>query len=254
MKMLEKELGIVLFDREKRTPVLTATGNAVVERAREILRDYNNIVREVTGEGALHDDLTMGAVPTTMTGLVPRATKSLRDTDAGLHLRIVPGLSADLYLQVDRGTLDAAIVSEPVRLHDQFHWMLIAEEPLIVIAPQDTTEDDPMVILQNYPFIRFNRRAWIAEKIDEWLRAQPFQINEIMELDTLESIATMVYHGIGISIVPRSCVPPPRPLPLKQVAIDSQKLCRRLGLLSRRDSPKSRLVDIVYNAVIREVQ
>ena len=72
MKSLEQELGVVLFNRKNRTPTLTPVGSAVVAKAREIVLAYKNMVRSVTGTGALEDDLIIGAVPTTMTGLIPR--------------------------------------------------------------------------------------------------------------------------------------------------------------------------------------
>ena len=61
---------------------------------------------------ALNDELTVGAVPTIMSGLVPKAIRTLRERPIPVwHLRIVPGLSADLYLQVDRAnSIDAAII------------------------------------------------------------------------------------------------------------------------------------------------
>ena len=83
MKTLEAEMGVTLFDRKNRTPVLTPVGSALVSKAREIVHAYENMVSSVTGEGALEDDLAIGAVPTTMTGLIPRAVKSLRDGYSG---------------------------------------------------------------------------------------------------------------------------------------------------------------------------
>jgi DNA-binding transcriptional LysR family regulator len=247
MKTLEEEMGVALFDRKNRTPVITPLGSALVSKAREIIRAYENMVRSVTGEGALEDDLAIGAVPTTMTGLIPRAVKSLRDTYRGLHIRIMPGPSSELYSMVDRGFLDAAVLSEPVHVYDHMRWLPIVDEPLIVLAPEDSPSDDPKVLLESYPFIRFNSRAWVGQLIDEWLKAQQLKISEGMELDTLESISAMVYHGLGVSIVPQRCVPSPRPLSLKRIPLDPPARPRRLGILSRQDSAKFKLINIVFH-------
>ena len=247
MKILEQEMGVALFDRKNRTPSLTPVGSALVSRAREIVNSYENMVRSVTGEGALEDELAMGAVPTTMTGLIPRAVKSMRDTYSGLHIRIMPGLSAELYSMVDRGFLDAAVLSEPIHIYDHLRWLPIVDEPLIVLAPEDAPTDDPKELLESYPFIRFNSRAWVGQLIDQWLKSQQLKINEGMELDTLESISAMVYHGLGVSIVPMRCVPSPRPLALKRIPIDPPASPRRLGILSRQDNAKFKLINIVFH-------
>jgi len=254
MKILEQEMGIALFDRNNRTPGLTPVGIALVAKAREVVNSYENMVRSITGDGALEDDLTMGAVPTTMTGLIPRAVKSLRDAHSGLHIRIVPGLSAELYSMVDRGFLDAAVLSEPVHVYDHLRWLPIVDEPLIVLAPEDSPTDDPKELLESYPFIRFNSRAWVGQLIDEWLKSQQLNISEGMELDTLESISAMVFHGLGVSIVPRRCVPSPRPLSLKRIPIDPPASPRRLGILTRHDNAKFKLIDIVYHELVCVVE
>ena len=244
IKALEGELGVELFDRSKRSPQLNRLGHTLVPKARELLHAYDNLASALVGEVTGTQELNIGAVPTTMTGLVPKALKALRDTYSNLHVRIVPGLSADLLPQVERGFLDAAIISEPARSYDHLQFRAFALEPLIVLAPLKVAEADPVTLLQNYPFIRFNRRAWVGQMIDEWLNAQKLRVREIMELDTLESISTMVFHNLGVSIVPKRCVPSPRPLDLKRVPLGDSAKPRVLGALSRRDNPKSHLVDI----------
>ena len=74
-----------------------------------------------------------------------------------------------------------------------------------------------------------------------------------MELDSLEAISTMVFNGLGVSIVPRRCVPSPNPLPLKRVPIGDAGARRILGLASRRDSPKFKLVDVFLAELVRLV-
>ncbi len=254
MKALETELAVSLFDRNKRTPELTPLGYTLVPKAREVVKAYEGMMGALIGDSALHDEITIGAVPTTMTGLIPRTVKALREIYGGLHIRIVPGLSSDLLPQVDRGFLDAAILSWPANLYGHLHWRVFAEEELIVIAPPDAIEDDACELLQNHPFIRFNRRAWVGQQIELWLAERKIRVHESMELDTLESIDMMVHYGLGVSIVPRRCVPPPHTLNLKCVALNPSSAPRLLGLLSRHDSEKSRLIDIVLAELGRQVQ
>lgn len=254
MKALETELGVVLFDRNKRTPGLTPLGYALVPKAREVVKAYGGMISALGGDFTLHDEITIGAVPTTMTGLMPRAVKALKEIYSGLHIRIVPGLSSELLPQVERGFLDAAILTWPANLHGHLNWRVLAEEELIVIAPPDAIEDDACALLQNHPFIRFNRRAWVGQQIETWLSERKIRVRESMELDTLESIDMMVHYGLGVSIVPRCCVPPPHMLDLKCVSLNPPAAPRLLGLLSRHDCEKALLIDIVFTELERQVQ
>lgn len=244
MKALEHELGLDLFDRRRRSPELNPRGYALVEKAREIVHAYDALVPDLTGEARITGEVTIGAVPTTMTGLIPRSMGLLRATYPDLHIRIVPGLSADLYPQVERGILDAAVVSEPVHIYDHLEWQPFAEEPLVVLAAMDMPEDEPAALIENHPYIRFSRRAWAGQLIDEWLRGQKLRIRETMELDTLEAIAHMVFNGLGVSIMPAPCVPAQNPLPLKRLPIGPSARPRVLGIVTRKDSAKSGLVEI----------
>ncbi len=254
MKSLEQELGAPLFDRKKRPPMLNTLGLALVPRAREILHAYDEMLRSVSDTRGLAGELTIGAVPTTMTGLVPKAISGLRAAYPRLHIRVVPDLSAGLLPQIDRGHLDAAIVSEPRYPIRQLEWTPFASEPLIVLAAMDTLEDDPETLLREFPFIRFNRQAWVGQLIDDWLQTQRIHVHEVMELDTLEAISTMVFHGLGVSIVPRRCVPSPSPLAIKRIPLAAPNHARVLGIIMRPDCPNRHKVKIFTEALLREVR
>lgn len=60
IKKLEKELGVPLFDRSRRTPVLTAEGLILSREAPELLSQYQKLLKAVTpNSGYLH----MGILP-----------------------------------------------------------------------------------------------------------------------------------------------------------------------------------------------
>lgn len=214
---------------------------------------YENLINTLTDDLLTTQDLTIGAVDTTMAGLVPRVLRNLRQEYEHIHIQIVTGLSGDLYPQVDRGFLDAAIISQPRHLYSHLQWRVFAEEPLIVIAPMDARSDVPEELLEHYPYIRFNRLAWVGEQIDDWLSQKNLRIRESMELATLESISTMVSHNLGVSIVPKRCVPSPAEAGLKRIPLDSSAAPRRLGVLSRRDCSVFKTVDLFLAELVRVV-
>jgi len=254
MKSLETDYQTTLFDRTRRSPVLNHVGQALVAKARLLINDYDQMILGLSGDNPLAGDVSIGALPTTMTGLVPAAMTALKSSYDQVHVRIVPGLSADLLTQVDRRALDAAIISEPTYLAGHLSWQKIAIEPMIVIAPQESISSDPIELLETLPFIRFTRQAWVGLLIDEWLLKNKISVNESMELDTLEAISSMVFHGLGVSIVPKRCVPSPHPLPLKRIPLKSNPLMRSLGLLSRNDNPQFKLIERVLLELKQQIK
>ncbi len=254
MKALEHDLQVSLFDRTKRSPELNQIGQSLVTRAREIVHAYDNMVGSIISEGGLMGETTIGALPTTMTGLVPRAIRVLKTRYPKLHIRVTPGLSAELLPQVDRGGLDAAILSEPPYLANHLTWRPFAEEPLIVLASLEEPSDDPEYLVENRPYIRFSRRAWVGRLIDDWLQERKLSVRESMELDSLEAISSMVFNNLGVSIVPQRCVPSPYPLPLKRVPIGPSAKPRILGVVSRNDSVKFHLIDVFLAELVHLVE
>ena len=254
MKTLEDELGVSIFDRSRRSPVLNQHGRNLVAKARDVVHAYNNIVSSVHDDDRVVGELVFGAVSTCMTSLVPRVVGMLKRRYPKLHVRVVPGLSAELQIQVERGYLDAAVLSEPAFLPNGLSWRAFAEEPLILLASLEEESDDPEWLLESRPFIRFNRRAWLGRQIDEWLQANKLNIREGMELDTLESISSMVFYQLGVSIVPRRCVPSARPLPLKRIPLGPSARPRILGVVARKDGLKFQLLEVLLAELVELVK
>lgn len=249
MKALEEDLRVELFDRGKRPPELNEAGRALVPKARELIALYAGMVESAVGAGAFFGTLIIGAVPTALSGLIPRTLARLRDAYPDLRVRVVPGLSAELMTQIERGQLDAAVMTEPARPVPHLAWRALAQEPLMLLTPPDTQGSDPLELLRAMPFIRFSREAWVGRDIDDWLRRKGIRVREVMELDSLDAISTMVYHNLGVSIVPLRCVEGPVRLPNRRIALGRDIKPRVLGLMSAADSAKEPLLDAAFRTM-----
>ena len=249
MRTLEEDLGVELFDRSTRTPELTQTGLEVVTRARKIINDYNNLVPSVLADGGLSGTVTLGAIPTTLTGLAPRAMSILKAKfpKTGLHIR--PGLTRALLTDVERGALDAAIVTKPHLMPVGLDFFELAREPLELIAAAQEPEDDPEILLKSRPFIRFNRNAVVGSLIDTWILSKRIRVAETIELDSLEAITSMVQQNLGVSIVPRLAVPQASDTHVKRMALGPDAPLRILGLAYREDQIKTRALQEISQAL-----
>jgi len=78
-------------------------------------------------------------------------------------------------------------------------------------------------------------------------------VTETMELESLDTIATMVSHNLGVSMVPRSCVPTPDILPVKHFKLDNGPSGRDIGLISRRNTAKAPLIDLLSTTLLDTV-
>jgi DNA-binding transcriptional LysR family regulator len=243
IRALEEEWRVALFDRSHRTPALTPAGRALVSKAREVVAAYDAIVPSVLGNQGIEGVLTLGAVPTSLTGLVPLAVSKLKQDYPALHVTVVPGLTTALIQQVERGSLDLAIVSKPQFIPRNLVWYDLVEEPFELLASLEAKGEDPIQLLKKSPFIRFSRQAVVGGLIETWLQENRIAVQESMELESLEAISSMVYCNLGVSIVPRTSVTTSNSLPLKHLPLGGKGFSRMLGCISRADSVRIRAID-----------
>ena len=240
VKSLEDELETKLFDRTTRPPRLNTRGRNLIDRARTIVEQCEGLSDIATGE-ALSGSLGIGSVPTLLSGILPPALSAIRGSHPDIRILVSSGLSADLVGRVHKGELDVAVVTEPSQLQTGLSWHMFAKEPLMVIAPEGTVGETDRELLNAGPFIRFQRYAWAGRLIDTQLKDRGIRVHTGMEIDSLEAIASMVKHGLGVSVVPDRAAAD-LPSGIKKVLFGDPPLCRVIGVVERRDNPKIHLI------------
>ncbi len=248
MKALEDQFGIVLFDRSRRPPTLTASGRAFLERAVEAVEAYDRL-RQVGTDAMVEGHLRLGVVPSVITGIMPNALVILRTRYPALHIELLMGLSKDLVGRVDRGALDAAIVSQFKRSKSGMTWSPFAEEPLVLIAPLDAPGRRAEDLIAAYPFIRYSRQTWVGEVIDAFIKRKRLKVRETMVLDTLEAVTTMVRNGLGVSVVPLRASDDLIGRQVRVVRFSGVTARRVLGIIQASNHPKQALVNMLLQAL-----
>ena len=91
------------------------------------------------------------------------------------------------------------------------------------------------------PFIRYDRKNWGGEIVNQYLRHARLNPKERMELTTLEAIAALVAQGLGVSLVPEWPSPWNIEERIRKLPIADTTYRLHLGLLSANTSPNERL-------------
>ena len=155
---------------------------------------------------------------------------------------------------MERGSLDAAIISKLSPINKMHQWHDIAFEPLELLTSEELVSNDPVYLLKNNPFIRFSREAVVGKFIDTWLQDQNIIVTDIMELESLEAISSMVLSNLGVSIVPKRCVQNMNPLPLKRIELSVNAPIRQLGIISPINTIKPRVIEEVHKVLLEAVK
>lgn len=254
IRTLERELGASLIARVGRTVSVTEQGSRILERARELLRSVADL-RSVANDSAVSGELRLGACPTALAGMLPDVLARMVDAFPQINVFIKPGYSVDLYRAVEAGDLDAAVVLQaPFPLPKTCEWLLLREEPLIVLAPKHMAGRDPHELLSTQPLIRYDRNQWGGRQADDYLRANDIVPRERFELNALNAIAVMVDRGLGVSLVPDWAQPWPEGLQLVRIPLPNPAVPRRIGIVWSRSSVRVRLVTVLLQESKRAMQ
>lgn len=202
IKHLEDALGVKLFDRTGRSATLNCAGQRAVPLAEEILDIFSRMGTPDSANN-FQGALRIGAIGSVQTGLLPQALVALKQRAPFIEVNLVPGVSLNLLSQVDAGELDLAImIRPPFNLPKDLSVEVIAREPFVLIAARDVQGDDPLQLLREQPFVRYDRGSFGGRQVTQFLKEQHIHTQPALELDELDAIVKMVRSGLGVSLVP----------------------------------------------------
>lgn len=207
---LEAAIGALLFDRTRSNIHLTAAGEALLPRARDILARVADAARVAKRAadgtiGVIQIGFVGSATFSILPGILNAFRTSHREVELVLHAMNTAELRAAL---IDR-SIDVAFarpgIQDPEIVND-----VVYKEPLVVALP----EDDPLAA-QNHialtdlaarPFILYPRhpRPSFADTILQICRAEGFSPDIAQETMEIQTALSLVSVGAGVSLVPEA--------------------------------------------------
>lgn len=134
-------MGALLFDRLPRGVALTEAGQSLLSHAEAILDRITAARRDLEAlRGLGGGQLRVGAFPTAVAALVPRALAAFRDAYPAVIVSLVEGRTPVLLERLLSGDADVAVVSAPPdRPADTARFTLhhLLDEQLLVAMPRD---------------------------------------------------------------------------------------------------------------------
>jgi len=131
---LEQRLGVALFERSRSATRPTPAGAAVLERARAILRDADDLWRVVDAHrGTVAGALRIAAIPTVAPYLLSTVARRLRQLWPDAVLELSELRTADLVAAVASGAVDLGLLATPVDTGG-LEVVDLAFEPFVIAA------------------------------------------------------------------------------------------------------------------------
>lgn len=212
VRSLERELGVDLFHRLPSRPVaLTAAGAALLEPARQAIRDAataRSAVASVVGLTAGHLDLV--SLPTLAVFPLAELIGAFRQRYPAITVRLVePDDAETVGARVRTGSSELGFAELPLRFDDLQTHLLAAQEFVALVAKGGALDADrgvPLTIAQlaSQPFVTTPRGTSTRRQLDEALDEAGLHATVAVETDHREAIGPLVRAGAGVAILPRS--------------------------------------------------
>ncbi len=210
IRILERTLHCVLFERTSRKIILTADGQIFMSYAQQILELYeesrNKILEnknQCTGTIHIYSVYTMGLYQ-----LKPIMQKLL-SKNPGININLEYAHRDAIYEAIKLGKADFGLVAYPKPMPGCTSKVFTQEELILVqshkhrIFKKKTIEKKD---LEGKNFVGFDASTTTGEDIQHYFASQNIRLNIIKEYQNIETIKNSIDIGLGFSILPKSTV------------------------------------------------
>jgi DNA-binding transcriptional LysR family regulator len=202
IKKLEQELGVSLFERGGRRAVLTPAGQFFLTKARSILTDYHDVLRELK-TFKTQPVLRFGLLRTVLIGGFARLIGGFRQAYPNIAIDLQDGGVVDLQERLEAGDLDVMVTGLD-ELEPNGHSMPLFRQRIAVAVanshPLAQRKSVRLSELDGEPFIdRIHCRA--RPLVKRQFEALGLQQQVVYRADNEDWVTALVAAGLGITIM-----------------------------------------------------
>ncbi len=206
---LEREVGATCIDRS--TGQLTDEGQAVVDRARRIHAELDDLRSDVA---SLRDQVIgrvrVGIIGTVARWAVSPLLQALADSHPRIDLVVLDATTTSLVPQLVAGALDLAVINLPAD-HPDITFDPLFDEETVLIAPEGHPLHDRERVdlgdLAGVPLLLPAPGTSFRDDLDAACAEHRIELTPRAEIDGMRLLASLTFSGFGAAIVPATAAP-----------------------------------------------
>jgi len=261
IKILEKNLDILLINRENNKISLTENGKVFLQYSERILALCEESCRALVDlKNGERGNITIGASQTIGTYLLPKVLALFSQNYPQINVKVQVNSTRIIAKNVINREIDLALVggeiTDELRKNLQVDHFINDEFNLIIARshPFAKMKEIPKEKLYHLNFITLNSNSTIRKFLDNILIQNQIEIKQlkiVVQLNSIEAIKTAVSLGLGAAFISSSAIE--KEIELKTIEIlkiENLKITRPLSLISNSESYKSKAFKFFYNEII----
>lgn len=210
IQLLEKELGIQLFERIGKKISLTSEGREFLLYAKQLLNLWENAKGIASDSDIIKGTLSIGAVESICGFKLPSILKEYNELYPEVEIVLKTGNSRELQSLLRDNQIDVAILLDSTISHSEFVIKSSQEEPVsLLVAP-----NHPLLLkgsvcsedLSMHPLLLTKQGCFFRSIFEKIMSDTNVASKITLETSNIQTIKQLTILGFGITLLPRFTV------------------------------------------------
>ena len=254
IKKLEEDLEVIIFDRSKQPLIPTDVGQQIIEQARIVLKqseEINNIVKEHKNQ--VSGMLRIGIIPTLAPYLLPIFIGQYKKKYPNIFIKVTEATTDNIVKLLNKDLIDVGILVTPLKEEKIIEKPVFYEEMLIYANSSHKLHTQKEITLQDIA----TPEIWLLSdghcfrdqviNLCNYLGTTDSQLPFHFEAGSLETLMNIVDHEGGLTLIPelaKATMSVKRAYNVKNFS--NIKPLREVSLVYSRHFAKHKLINLLW--------
>jgi len=207
---LERRFKSLLIERSKKNFRLTQEGDVFYDYSKQILQTHDALQSKLQEiENVISGNIRVATVYTLGLHVLPPCVKSFLKSYPTVNVHVEYRRADQVYDIVLGNVVDLGLVAYPVR-DPKLETVLLRKDKLALIChpqhPLAKRKSVKISALNGQKFIGFEQDLPTRKALDKIFKSQRVTVDQVMEMDNVETVKRAVEIDSGIAIVPEETV------------------------------------------------
>ena len=215
LQKIEREFGVLLFDRIKRPIQLTSDGVTFYQLTKPVVEEIAEVIENLKTQMDYPEhrgSFVIGAYPDLVLHHLPPIVKEFRSDYPHVQIKLIARSYSILMEMVSAGELDVALATRPELPNSALDFKYLFTSDFVLVVPLDhellRLPEVTLKDIARWPLILLGPASHSRRTLEQALRREGLQYNITLEMDIMEMAKRYVEIGMGIAVTHEYVVQP----------------------------------------------
>ncbi|TQK11221.1 DNA-binding transcriptional LysR family regulator [Herbaspirillum sp. SJZ107] len=242
IRKLEEAVGARLVERDTRNVTLTSEGALFVDVARALVADLDAAFTDMGDFIARRKGrVALAALPSLAANALPGVIAEYKRVYPGITVQLFDSLSDQCLHMLRQGKVDLALTAPGANLAE-FSTRTLCSDPFYLVCRFDHALAHQQKIrledLAGCQLIHLAQSTSVRQHVDQLTRGIAVH-HSGLEVEHLATVAGLIGHGLGVSLVPELTLFQFRSMDLVAIPLDTDVVARPILIVQHKERPLS---------------